>query len=75
MPRVQEKGQVTLEGAYREQVGIRPGDEVEEMVVQPGDVIERAGILVVPKQRGIGRFRGLLKMRGETDEILKELRG
>lgn len=75
MPRVQAKGQVTLEEACRKQVGIRPGDEVEELVVRPGDTVDQAGILVVLKRQGFARFRGLLGSGGDTDAWMRELRG
>lgn len=76
MPKVQAKGQVTLEGAHRTAVGIRPGDEVEEFVVRPGERIERIGILIVPKRAGFARFRGWLGGSGEdVDAIMRELRG
>lgn len=79
MPRVQPKGQVTLESPHRQEVGIRPGDEVEEVVLRPGDPVPRAGILVMPKRLGFARWRGYLgkpgRNRGDVDAIMRELRG
>ncbi len=75
MPRVQEKGQVTLAAELRAEVGILPGDDVEEVVLKPGDVVPVAGILVAAKRSGIERFRGLLAKRGSTGKVLRELRG
>lgn len=75
MPRVQDKGQVTLEAGLREEVGIQPGDDVEEVVLRPGEVALVAGILVSPKRRGMARFRGILATRGSADEAMRELRG
>jgi bifunctional DNA-binding transcriptional regulator/antitoxin component of YhaV-PrlF toxin-antitoxin module len=77
MPRVQAKGQVTLETGPREEVGIRPGDEVELVVVRAGEKVEQTGILVVPKRGAFGRWRGSLR-RGagaDVDAVLRELRG
>lgn len=75
MARVQEKGQVTLEGPLRRRVGIRPGDEVEEILVERGATVPRAGILIVPKAKGVGALRGLLGKGRRTDDFMKELRG
>lgn len=75
MPRVQDKGQVTLEADLRDEVGIRPGDDVQEVVLRSGEAAPFAGILVAPKRGGIARFRGLLARGGSTDETLKEIRG
>jgi len=74
MPRVQAKGQVTLEGALREEAGIRPGDEVEERLVRPGESVDRVGILILPRRSSFARFRGLLG-EGDVDAIMRELRG
>ena len=74
MPRVQEKGQVTLESRLRAELGIRPGDLVEERVLRPDDAVEEAGILVTPRRTGFAVFRGLLGP-GRTDDVLAELRG
>lgn len=75
MPRVQDKGQVTLEAELRDEVGIRPGDDVEEVVLRPGEAAPFAGILVAPKRAGVARFRGLLARGGSTAKTLRELRG
>lgn len=76
MTKVQAKAQVTLELPFREQVGIQPGDEVELIVLEPGQPAPRAGILVVKKNQGFARFRGRLKdSKGDVDEVMRELRG
>lgn len=75
MARVQEKGQVTLEGALRRSIGIQPGDEVEEFLVERGATVPRAGILIVPKAKGVRSLRGLLGRGRKTDEFMRELRG
>lgn len=42
MARIQERGQVTLPKALREQVGLAPGDEVTIRVVDDGLVVRPA---------------------------------
>ena len=74
MPRIQEKGQVTLARDLRDALGMRPGDEVEERLVKPGEAVKEAGILVTPRRLGFARFRGLLG-KGDTDELMREMRG
>jgi len=73
VPRIQAKGQVTLERRLRDAVGLRPGDEVEERVVRPGEAIEEAGILVTARRAGFSRFRGILG-KGVTQDVMAELR-
>lgn len=73
VPRIQAKGQVTLERHLRDAVGLRPGDEVEERLVRPGDAVEEAGILVTARRAGFSRFRGLLG-KGRTKDVMAELR-
>ncbi|MEX1117297.1 MAG: AbrB/MazE/SpoVT family DNA-binding domain-containing protein [Terrimicrobiaceae bacterium] len=72
------KCQVTLPRRLREEVGIKPRQEVETFV------IEHAGRMVIAlapkaiKSKGVALasgWVGCLKNQGSTDEILAEARG
>lgn len=72
------KCQVTLPRQQREEVGIKPRQEVETFVLDHGG---RMVIAVAPKlnltkgEAMVARIRGTLKGKGTTDEILREVRG
>lgn len=67
---VSEKGQITIPKAVRDQLGIRPG---QELAVE----MDR-GRVVLSKRIGASitdRVYGRLKLGKPTDEIMLELRG
>ena len=68
--RITEKGQVTIPKPIRERYGLYPGTEIR--------FIEREHRVVVEKSQTAdvwGRYRGFLKLRKRTDEVLRLLRG
>lgn len=69
MPRVSEKGQVTIPKEIREILGIHPGDEVE-FEKENGDV----KIVKKADNEVFDDYVGYLG-KGKTDKIIGELRG
>lgn len=69
MPRVSEKGQVTIPKEVRDMLGIHPGDEVE-FEKENGDV----KIHKKTDTKMFDEFIGYLG-KGKTDKIMEELRG
>jgi AbrB family looped-hinge helix DNA binding protein len=68
--RVSEKGQVTIPKRLREQLGIRPGQELE--------FSEERGRLIATKtsvEDPVDALYGVLKLDRSPDEIIEELRG
>lgn len=68
--KVTEKGQVTIPKLIRERYGFYPGLEVR--------FVEREHRVVVEKAHAADpwqRYRGFLKLRKRTDELMRLLRG
>ena len=68
--KITEKGQVTIPKPIRERYGLYPGIEVR--------FVERAHRVVVEKAHADDswqRYRGFLKLRKRTDEVMRMLRG
>lgn len=68
--RITEKGQVTIPKPIRERYGLHPGMEIQ--------FVEWAHRVVVEKAKAADswkRYRGFLKLRKRTDEIMRLLRG
>ena len=68
--RITEKGQVTIPKSVREHFGLSPGQEVR--------FVERNRQVVLEKvQTGDvwRRYRGFLKSRKRTDDVIRKLRG
>jgi AbrB family looped-hinge helix DNA binding protein len=68
--KITEKGQVTIPKSIREHCGFYPGTEVR--------FVEREHRVVVEKAQAEdlwGRYRGFLKLRKRTDEVMRLLRG
>ncbi len=70
--RMTEKGQITIPKELRENMGLRPGDQVEFRAIKKG--------LEVRKQANPGRFaryKGFLgNLKGKTSkDLLEEMRG
>lgn len=64
------KGQVTVPKRIRERYGLRPGSEVRFVEKDDRVVLEKAQA-TDPWER----YRGFLKLRKRTDEVLRRLRG
>ncbi|WP_274560175.1 AbrB/MazE/SpoVT family DNA-binding domain-containing protein [Streptomyces spiramyceticus] len=73
--RVNSKGQVTIPAELREQIGIRPGDEVD-VVAEGGAlrIVRREGS-TTRGQRTTRRLRGTATTALSTDELMELLRG
>ena len=68
--RITEKGQVTIPKPIRERYGLYPGTEIR--------FVERERRVVVEKAQATDawqRYRGFLKLRRRTDEVMRLLRG
>ena len=68
--KITEKGQVTIPKPIRERYGLYPGTEIQ--------FIEREHRVVVEKSHATDpwqRYRGFLKLRKRTDEVMRILRG
>jgi AbrB family looped-hinge helix DNA binding protein len=70
MPRVTEKGQVTIPKDIREKLGIKPGSSVRFRVLEGKCVVEKE-----IKENKIDKWVGYLKSKKRTDELIEELRG
>ena len=69
MPKVSEKGQVTIPKEVRELLGIHPGDEVE-FEKKNGDI----KIIKKVDDKVFDKYVGYLG-KGKTDKVIRELRG
>jgi len=68
--KITAKGQLTLPRDLRAKLGLKTGDYITIKETKEGYVLE--------KELDEGRFRkyvGLLGRKGDSDEIIKELRG
>lgn len=68
--RITVKGQVTIPKPIRERYGLQPGVNIQ--------FIEWAHRVVVEKAKATDpwrRYRGFLKLRKRTDDIMRRLRG
>lgn len=65
-----EKGQVTIPAAIRKRLGLKPG-QVLEFRAEAGEV----RISKAKTKGGADSVFGLLKKKGATDRIMRELRG
>lgn len=73
--RVNSKGQVTIPADLREQIGLRPGDEVD--VVADGGtlrIVRREGS-ATRGQRATHRLRGAATTALSTEQLMELLRG
>ena len=67
--KITEKGQVTIPKPIRERYGLYPGTQVQ--------FVEREHRVVVEKAQAADswrRYRGFLKLRKRTDEVMRILR-
>jgi AbrB family looped-hinge helix DNA binding protein len=67
---VSEKGQITVPKALREQLGIRPGDQLD-LIEEHGRLVAKKAIVNDP----VAAAYGILDARESTDERLRALRG
>jgi len=77
MPRMTSKGQVTIPKRIRDQLGLKPGAEVEFVVASDGAVAIRktADIPKEPPESRFAAIRGTLDLGMTTDEFMRFLRG
>jgi AbrB family looped-hinge helix DNA binding protein len=68
--RLTEKGQVTIPIRIREELGLRPGDEVEFVSEKDGVRIRRASGNPSPGRRVVERLRGRGDVPMSTAEIM-----
>ncbi len=68
--RVTQKGQVTIPKMIRERFGLRPGTEVRFVEKNHWVVLEKGA-----RADAWDRYRGFLKMKRNTNQIFRELRG
>ena len=68
--KITEKGQVTIPKPIRERYGLYPGMEIR--------FVERDHHVMVEKTQAVDpweRYRGFLKLRKRTHEVMRQLRG
>jgi AbrB family looped-hinge helix DNA binding protein len=68
MPRLTQKGQVTVPKEIRNKLGIKRGDDVEFIIKDGECLIKKKKVINIDKWVG---FLG----RGNTDEFIDEIRG
>ena len=73
--RLTEKGQVTIPIEIRQQLGMRPGDELEFTINGSTVVVQRAKSTLSTGQRLVERLRGRGDVPLSTDEIMALTRG
>jgi AbrB family looped-hinge helix DNA binding protein len=73
--RLTEKGQVTIPIDVREELGLRPGDEVEFVVEAGAAKIVRAASSPQRGHRIVARLRGRGDVPMTTEEIMALTRG
>lgn len=70
MSRVTSKGQVTIPKEVRDDLGIRPGDEIEFVRTEDGYRIEKE-----PDENPFEKYRGAADTDESVEERMAELRG
>jgi len=70
MPKVTQKGQVTIPRDIRDKLGIKPGSSVRFRVVEGKCVVEKE-----VKGNKIDKWVGYLKSKKKTNELIEEIRG
>lgn len=70
MSRVTEKGQVTIPKEVREELGIRPGDEIEFVEREDGYQIKKEA-----EENPFEKWRGAADTEQSVTERMTELRG
>jgi AbrB family looped-hinge helix DNA binding protein len=68
--RITVKGQVTIPKSIRERYGLRPGVNIQFIEWAHRVVVEKAAAADVWK-----RYRGALKLRKRTSDVMRRLRG
>ena len=70
MPRITQKGQVTIPKKIREYMGLRLGSQVDFQICQGKCILRK-----VIKDDYLEKWAGHLKIDKTTDQIIRELRG
>lgn len=70
MSRVTSKGQVTIPKKIRDELGIRPGDEIEFVQTDEGYQIRKE-----PEENPFEKWRGASETNKSVEERMAELRG
>lgn len=70
MTRVTKKGQVTIPKEVRDELGIRPGDEIEFVETEEGYHIKKE-----TEENPFEKWRGAAKTDQSVEERMAELRG
>lgn len=70
MPRVSQKGQVTIPVEIREKLGIRPGDEVTFEETNDGYALRK-----LPAEGRFQKWHGAFESDVSMEERMEELRG
>jgi antitoxin PrlF len=73
MPRMTSKGQVTIPKRVRDYLGLKPGSEVEFVVVGDGQIGLRTK--ANPEKGRFDNLVGTLDLGMTTDEFMRMLRG
>ena len=73
MPKLTQKGQVTIPKAVRQVLGVSPGDEVEFQVTEDHKVVVNRALPASPFEKYIGYLSR--KSGQDPDRIISELRG
>jgi AbrB family looped-hinge helix DNA binding protein len=68
--KITAKGQLTLPKELRAKLGLRTGDYIKIRETKEGYVLEKE-----LDERRFHKYAGLLRREGDSDEIIKELRG
>jgi antitoxin PrlF len=75
MTTLTQKGQVTIPKRVRDQLGLKPGDEVEFGLTDDGRVaLNKANSKRAPKSR-FAQIRGIVDLGMTTDEYMALIRG
>lgn len=70
MSRVTKKGQVTIPKSVRDELGIRPGDDIEFVATKEGYRIEKN-----VEENPFEKWRGVADTDESVEEKMTELRG
>ncbi len=68
--KVTAKGQLTVPKALRDKLGLKPGDYVQINETSAGYILEKE----LDEQR-FHKYVGFLNQEGDSDQVIKELRG
>jgi len=75
MTTVTQKGQVTIPKRVREQLGLKPGDQVEFGLTDDGRVELKKAKSKRPVKSRFAKIRGIVDLGMTTDEYMALIRG